>query len=71
MESAEVDAMEAAMHAPLSLSNEEHELLAIMLEREQAKLLVEIRHTDNRHFREELRRRLDLLSHLHERMKKI
>ena len=63
--------MEETLHAPISLSNDEHEFMLEILEREQAKLLVEIRHTDNRHYREELHRRLDLLNHLFERVKKV
>ncbi|HEY1335976.1 MAG TPA: hypothetical protein VGF59_00635 [Bryobacteraceae bacterium] len=35
-----------------------------LLETEQARLLVEIRHTDHRSFRDDLRRRLEIVEHL-------
>jgi len=50
--------MSAPAYAPLSLSNEELRILGALLESERAKLLVEIRHTDHRAFRDELRHRL-------------
>ncbi len=49
---------------PLALSSEEHAILAELLESEQAQLLVEIRHTHHRAYRDELRRRLDLVEKL-------
>jgi hypothetical protein len=70
MEVTEVDAMDTATHAPLILSNDEYALLLEILEREQAKLLVGIRHTDNRHFREELKRRQELMIQLFQRLSK-
>ena len=45
--------------APLELSSAELEVLAELLESERAKLLVEIRHTDHRSYRTELRERLE------------
>jgi hypothetical protein len=64
--------MEAdTIHAPLNLSNSEYQFLLEMLEREEAKLLFEIAHTDNRHFREELNRRLDLARELAVHVKQI
>ena len=49
---------------PLNLSGEEMAILAELLESERAKLLVEIRHTDHRLFRDELRHRLTLVESL-------
>ena len=48
----------------LNLTGEELTVLGQLLESEQARMLVEIRHTDHRSFREELRRRLDLVEQL-------
>lgn len=48
----------------LNLAGEELTVLSQLLEAEQARLLVEIRHTDHRSFREDLRRRLEILEHL-------
>ena len=59
--------MTPTTHEPLSLSGEEFEILAELLESERAKLLVEIRHTDHRAYRDELRHRLDLVERLGER----
>ncbi len=52
---------------PLHLSSEELAMLSEVLETTQANLLVEIRHTDHRSFRNELRRRLDLVERLIQR----
>ncbi len=51
--------MGATAQPVLSLSAEEFGILTELLESERAKLLVEIRHTDHRLFRDELRHRLD------------
>ncbi len=59
--------MNATTHEPLHLSAEELAILLELLESERARLLVEIRHTDHRAFREELRRRLTLVEGLLER----
>jgi hypothetical protein len=48
----------------LNLTGEELTVLRQMLEAEQARMLVEIRHTDHRSFRDELRRRLALVERL-------
>ena len=56
--------MDTMSAVSLSLSGEELTVFAELLEGEQAQLLVEIRHTDRRSFREELRRRLVIIEHL-------
>lgn len=61
--------MTETMHAPLALSNEELAILAELLDAERAKLLVEIRHTDHRSFRTQLRDRLAIIERLVERCK--
>lgn len=61
--------MENVTREPLGLTEEEHKILLELLEREQVKLPVEIRHTVNRSFREELKRRLQLVDHLVERFR--
>lgn len=48
----------------LNLAGEELAVLKELLETEQARLLVEIRHTDHRSFREDLRRRLEIVERL-------
>ncbi len=62
--------MSAKTHEPLELKDEELALLAELLESERAKLLVEIRHTHHRAFREELRGRLNVVENLVERCRK-
>jgi len=59
--------MTGATHAPLDLSSEEFELLAELLESERAKLVIEIRHTDHRSYRDQLRGRLAIVERLEER----
>lgn len=59
--------MNATTHEPLNLTSEELAILAELLESERAKLLIEIRHTHHRSFRDGLRRRLTLLEDLVER----
>jgi len=59
--------MNATTHDPLNLNSEEVAILAELLESERAKLLVEIRHTHHRAFRDELRHRLTLVEELAER----
>ena len=51
------------------LTSEEIAVLVELLESESAKLLVEIRHTDHRSYRTELRSRLEVVEHLLERCK--
>jgi len=53
--------MSAPSREPLDLNSDELSVLRELLESERAKLLVEVRHTDHRAFREELRRRLGLI----------
>lgn len=48
----------------LNLAGEELAVLNGLLDTEQARLLVEIRHTDHRSFREDLRRRLEIVERL-------
>ena len=48
----------------LNFTGEELMVLRQILEAEQARMLVEIRHTDHRSFRDELRRRLETVEHL-------
>jgi len=59
--------MNATTHEPLHLSSEEFQVLSELLESERAKLLVEIRHTDHRAYRNELRQRLALVETMAER----
>ena len=59
--------MNSTTHEPLNLTSEEFAILAELLESERAKLLIEIRHTYHRSFRDELRHRLTLVEHLVER----
>lgn len=56
--------METTPAVTFNLSGEELTVLHQMLEAEQARLLVEIRHTDHRAYREELRRRLALVERM-------
>jgi hypothetical protein len=60
-------AMIDASRAPLEVSDEERELLTELLESERAKLIIEIRHTDHRSYRNQLRDRLGLVERLTER----
>jgi hypothetical protein len=59
--------MNATAHEPLSISSEELVILIELLESERAKLLIEIRHTHHRAFRDELRHRLTLIETFAER----
>jgi hypothetical protein len=54
---------------PLELNGEEIEILAELLEAARTKLLVEIRHTHHRAFRDDLRERLDRMVALLERIR--
>ena len=56
------------MAVPLNLSSAEFTLVVELLEHAHARLPVEIRHTDNRAYREELRRRLEIVEQLVERI---
>lgn len=61
--------METLVQEGFTLSSEDKDLLLKLLEREQARLPIEIRHTYNREFRAELKRRLDQVDRLIERLK--
>jgi len=56
--------MEVMPAITLNLASEERTVLGQVLEAEQARLLVEIRHTDHRAYRDELRRRLEIVERL-------
>lgn len=58
-----------AFAIPESLKPEERELLAELLEAERHRLLLEIRHSDHRQFREQLGRRYDIVEALAKRLK--
>jgi hypothetical protein len=52
----------------LELATDEFAVLSELLESERCRLLVEIRHTDHRSYRDELRQRLTLVEKLVERV---
>jgi hypothetical protein len=56
--------MDTISAVSLNLTGEELTVLRQILEAEQARMLAEIRHTDHRSFRDELRRRLTLVERL-------
>jgi len=56
--------MEVMPVITLNLASEERTVLGQVLEAEQARLLVEIRHTDHRAYREEVRRKLAVVERL-------
>jgi len=56
--------MNQTTHEPLHFTSEELAILSELLESAHANLLVEIRHTDHRSYRNELRRRLELVERL-------
>lgn len=59
--------MNSTTHEPLNLTSEEFAILKELLESARDRLLIEIRHTDHRAFRDELRHRLTLVDSLVER----
>jgi hypothetical protein len=59
--------MNSVVHEPLDLDSNELAILRELLQAERAKLLVEIRHTHHRVFRDELRQRLTVVENLAER----
>jgi ABC-type ATPase involved in cell division len=61
--------METALRESLGLTEDQYKLLLEILEREQVKLPVEIRHTVNRSYRDELKRRLQIVDQLVERLR--
>ena len=63
--------MDGTTHEPLNLNTEELETLAELLKAARDKLLVEIRHTHHRSFRDELRHRLDLVEGLMKRCRPV
>lgn len=56
--------MNAPTHEFLSLSNDELAILTELLEAARVELLVEIRHTHHRNYRDYLRKRLTLLERM-------
>ena len=57
--------MTSITHEPMAFTNEtEISLLSELLEAEQARLLIGIRHTFRREYRDELHRRLNLIESL-------
>jgi hypothetical protein len=61
--------MDTVHEVMLKLGGEELEILDELLESERSRLLVEIRHTDHRSYRDQLRHRLDVVEHLLENCK--
>lgn len=59
--------MNSTAREPLNLEGEQLALLLELLESAQARMLVGIRHTDHRTFRDELRHRLQVVEALIER----
>lgn len=62
--------MEMVSGVSLQLAGEELTILEELLESERSRLLVEIRHTDHRSYRDELRQRLRQVEQLLEKCKK-
>ena len=60
--------MNSTTHDSLSFSSEELAVLAELVESARARLLNEIRHTDHRAFRDDLRQRLAVVEALAERL---
>jgi hypothetical protein len=56
--------METVPMVSFQLAGEELAILDQLLESERSRLLVEIRHTDHRTYRDELRHRLEVVEHL-------
>jgi hypothetical protein len=59
--------MNAATTEPLNLNSEELAIVTELLESEHVKLLIGIRHAHHRAFRDELRKRLEMVENLVER----
>lgn len=59
--------MSPVRHSPLTLSEGEIAIIVELLESARTRLLVEIRHTDHRAYRDELRARMDAIENLLER----
>ena len=60
--------MTPTIQGHLALTSEELAILTELLESARTRLLVEIRHTDHRSFRDELRHRLDMVDSLLKRV---
>jgi len=56
--------MNEPIHEPLSLSSDELAILTELLEAGRVELLVEIRHTHHRNYRDYLRKRLGVIERL-------
>jgi hypothetical protein len=56
--------MDRVSEVSVRLAGEELALLVELLKSESNRLLVEIRHTDHRSYRDELRHRLEIVEHL-------
>jgi hypothetical protein len=63
--------MEAITPVSISMESENLALLKELLDSERDRLLVEIRHTDHRNFRDQLRRRLTVVERLMEHCRQI
>ena len=63
--------MHSVTHRLPDLTEEELAVLAELLESERVKLLVEIRHTDSRTYREGLRRRFEMVEQLEQRIRTV
>jgi hypothetical protein len=63
--------MEATTPLSISMDTEELALLKGLLDCEQDRLLIEIRHTDHRSYREQLRRRLETVERLKEHCRQV
>jgi len=61
--------MDTVHEVDLKLAGEDLEVVDELLESERSRLLVEIRHTDHRIYRDELRHRLDIVERLLEKAK--
>jgi len=61
--------MHPVMHQLPTLNEEELQILTELLESERVRLLVEIRHTDHRAYRDGLRHREELVEQLEERIR--
>ena len=61
--------MDTVNAVDLKLAGEEVRILDELLESERSRLLVEIRHTDHRSYRDQLRHRLEVVEHLLARSK--
>ena len=61
--------MDTVHEVDLKLAGEDLEVVDELLESERSRLLVEIRHTDHRTYRDELRHRLDIVERLLEKAK--